>query len=830
MSAPSAESPYKGLASFTVDDAPYFFGRALERDLLDAHIRGSRLTILYGASGAGKSSLLQAGLMGQLRRVAVENRRRNRPPRIAVALINMWTADPRADIVHAAAGAVQEALGSTAEPPAVAGALPEALHQLTGYLGGTLVLIFDQFEDFLAECWRSGTAGPFGGELAALVDTPGLRVHVLICVQEEWLARLDILEKHIPTWLARSMRLEHLRAASAREAMVRPLDAWNAVHGLSPDRMYRAEEPLVDELLQYASRESAPTATAYLQLILKRLWDEEMLRDSRELRHTTLQELGGPDEIVMSHLDSALSGLSRREKEAVGEILRALVTADGQRKSLTTEQLASPRGAGGEAVEAIIGRLDDTGARIIRSVADGAGVMRYEIFHQVLVGPVMSWLAAAERKRTEREKERSRLLLRWVGAAAVVVIAFAAAIVAWRYRFTSEERQNQAARMGLLIRQAEALRPRQLDLALLLALHARENGGASKADRFLAQTLASPAASSRFLGWSDAPVLKIVTAPRDAAILAANKAGALWNWPIASRVQPGESFRLDWGSITEAAFSRDGTTVATSAPDQTTRLRSTVDALFPIVSFATPSVSSIALSADGHVIAVGDAKGTVRLSGRNGDVIENVTTGAASPIEALDVSADGTLLAAGAADGSVHVSRISRQPATAITLTESKAAIQDISFSPDGRMLVAGAEAGKVHLWSREGTRWTHDTLPAGRSGIVAVAFDRSGAFVAAGDVDGTIRVWSAFTGQVAGQPLQGHVTPVRSLAFASRDRLFAAQEDGSVRVWTTSTVQPVPVDFPGVRQVACRIAGRDLTADEWARYIGDTPQRRVCP
>src|SRR3954467_2138361 len=62
-------SPYKGLAPFddTELDAQLFFGRERERDLVVANVLANRLTVLYGPSGVGKSSLLRAGVAQRLR-------------------------------------------------------------------------------------------------------------------------------------------------------------------------------------------------------------------------------------------------------------------------------------------------------------------------------------------------------------------------------------------------------------------------------------------------------------------------------------------------------------------------------------------------------------------------------------------------------------------------------------------------------------------------------------------------------------------------------------------------------------------------------------------
>ena len=67
-------SPYKGLAAFEDSelDALLFFGRERERDVIVANLLASKLTILYGPSGVGKSSVLRAAVARRLREIAPE--------------------------------------------------------------------------------------------------------------------------------------------------------------------------------------------------------------------------------------------------------------------------------------------------------------------------------------------------------------------------------------------------------------------------------------------------------------------------------------------------------------------------------------------------------------------------------------------------------------------------------------------------------------------------------------------------------------------------------------------------------------------------------------
>ena len=66
-SSVTPESPWLGLRSFTEKAQPFFFGRSAEEDDLYERILDKPLTILFGQSGLGKSSLLQAALVPRLR-------------------------------------------------------------------------------------------------------------------------------------------------------------------------------------------------------------------------------------------------------------------------------------------------------------------------------------------------------------------------------------------------------------------------------------------------------------------------------------------------------------------------------------------------------------------------------------------------------------------------------------------------------------------------------------------------------------------------------------------------------------------------------------------
>ena len=75
--APPLPCPYVGLQPYTEADIDYFFGRERDQRIIAANLGAARLTILYGASGVGKSSVLLAGVVPSLRA----------RPRTAVAVV-----------------------------------------------------------------------------------------------------------------------------------------------------------------------------------------------------------------------------------------------------------------------------------------------------------------------------------------------------------------------------------------------------------------------------------------------------------------------------------------------------------------------------------------------------------------------------------------------------------------------------------------------------------------------------------------------------------------------------------------------------------------------
>jgi hypothetical protein len=409
--------PYKGLVAYTEADADYFFGRDSDRELVIANLMASRLTVLYGPSGVGKSSLLQAGVMPHLRLMpqsafsylAVRNS--------IIVYHSSWHSDSLIELGSALLQAIpaHDDIGDIlkeSRPLSV-----DLLDGLTERLNSYVYLLLDQFEE--QTLYQPGLEGEsFLAELGRIITSPGLRASVLLAIQEDALAKLDRLEAYVPGLYGNNLRLRDLNRAAAREAIEAPLTRYNAV---APARQHVTIDPqLIEDVLQQLQTVPVDDArqgyteshieTPFLQLVMTRLWYEEAERGSLVLRRLTLKDLGGVSEIARTHLDVVMSKLTEQQKGIAAKIFRYLVTPSGTKISHTTEDLAFFAGLDPAQVGEVLDRLSASRERVVRSVLHLLGsdeAPRYEIFHDVMAPAVLDWLRryVTERERIAREQE-----------------------------------------------------------------------------------------------------------------------------------------------------------------------------------------------------------------------------------------------------------------------------------------------------------------------------------------------------------------------------------------------------------------------------------------
>jgi Novel STAND NTPase 1 len=243
--------PYVGLVPLTEEDAPFFFGRAREQTIVITNLRATRLTLLYGPSGVGKSSLLQAGVVPRLRELAMEQdakRRVSGQAPFAIAAFRTWHDPPLAGLMETVRVSVAEAPGAQSPQPWRPGMdVVETLRAWT-LLARTLLIVLDQFEDYFLHHVNEDSTETLAGELPRIVNARDLRVNVLIAIREDALAKLDRFKGPLPQLFTNYLRIGPLDRGGALRAINGPIEQLNErlPPGATP---YSIEPALADAVL-----------------------------------------------------------------------------------------------------------------------------------------------------------------------------------------------------------------------------------------------------------------------------------------------------------------------------------------------------------------------------------------------------------------------------------------------------------------------------------------------------------------------------------------------------------------------------------------------------
>jgi hypothetical protein len=441
------DSPFVGLMPYEERHAPIFFGRDTDWEKIIANLRAARLTVFYGPSGVGKSSVLRAGVISHLRQRA-QPAGEEGSPEFAVVYYKDWVNDPLAGLAASIEEGISAALPDEPfEPVPPSRDLPQMLAAWTGRFGLELLIILDQFEEyFLYRASESG-AGTFAEEFPKAVNRRDLPVRFLISLREDALSKLDCFRGSIPTLFNNRLQLGHLRDDDARAAIREPIPAYNKLlpPGAEP---FDIEQNLVEAVLEQVSRlkqklggigqgtvsgrpAQLEIESPYLQLVMMRIWETERKAGSRRLREQTLlRELGGAEQIVREHLDAVMNGLPMVEKEVAAAIFKYLVTPVGGKIAHAVESLIKYSLEETECTERdvknLLRRLEAGDQRILYPLKLRAGQAEldgYQIFHDALAPAILGWRtrylierdkritieeAAREQKRLEEESARER--------------------------------------------------------------------------------------------------------------------------------------------------------------------------------------------------------------------------------------------------------------------------------------------------------------------------------------------------------------------------------------------------------------------------------------
>jgi WD40 repeat protein len=691
-----ATSPYQGLMPYTEASADRFFGRDQDILLIANVARANALSILYGPSGVGKSSVLQAGVLRHIRDENAHRREQYGVIETVVAYTSEWRDDPGTVVGRVVNDAFTEALD--AGPVSGSAHLDaDATVQFCSDHEVDLLLILDQFEEMFL--YHDESVGVFAEALARLLH-PGSRVSVLIAIREDALARLDEFEEAIPGVFDSTLRLEHLDEEAARSAITEPLRVYNDV--IEPRANRTIEPDLVDALIDelqagrvrvgYSGNhdegpEPADSATdgvirveaPFLQLVLTRLWEEETRHGSDLLRLSTLRELGGAQEIVRQHLDRVVHLFGADELEVMVDAFGHLVTPSGSKIAHTASDLAEITDNDPVVMAEVLRRLCRGDQRILREVPGPVDQVdaepRFEIFHDVLALAVLDWrrrwvtdatakaqqaqLVAAkeeaelESREARRRLRRARLVVSGLGllVAACVVLGLLAV------------NQRNAAAQNSALDEMKTLLNSDPSAALEAGLREWAPGRSAEyedtfrtvvdaADTEVKLVLGSPVVASFFV-----PDRMLVTISEDGFV------------------------RLWQGRISRGRFEVSPTPVSA----------------FDVTRSRTGKVTSVGLAGDQRYVALSTNDGKAYVAELSSGKVRNLTNSTGTLTVVTPDQGDGEFVAAYDNEGLAELYDVTNLRRVELPAFDSN--VWSVVFDPSGRYLAAFTKDSRAGVW-----------------------------------------------------------------------------------------------------------------------------------
>jgi WD40 repeat protein len=825
------EQPWPGLLPFRVADKERFFGRSVQTEALVRLVLRERLTVLFGKSGLGKTSLLQAGLVPRLT-----------GREVFPVLLRLDWHDPASPSFQVRRSLEKQAAEAGVEmPPArPEETLWEIFHRTEEHFWShdlkilTPLLIFDQFEEIFThgarrpeevrefirqlgdllegripeEVRQRGNRDP---EVSEEFDYNRHNYKILLSLREDYLASLEELAGEIRSITLHRFHLRRMNGNDALEAVLEP------GRHLLDDEVARKIVLYVagdDEAAPGAPEEPADLSDlkvepALLSVFCRELNKTRIANGAPRIDAKLLE--GDRTQILAGFYERCLAGMGPQVRRFVEE---SLLTVSGDRSSVPWDNALHTPGITHETLE----ELQDRRLIHIEELERRKWV---ELTHDRLTGVIQS-SRLERREREEQEALQARLEKAsrdtrrhlWI---AVTLAAFVVAVV--------------LLGAGLwLVRQKASLLEQQRLVEKKRAELAEEKARIAQARSAARGALALPQA-----GRAAEALAVVAQAARDAkedtelrALLVNLLLTRSWPLPLLS-VQSEKA-------LNGAEISPDGHLLVTSSWDRTARLWDAVSGAPGPVLSAGDVVDSASFSPQSDRVVTSTANGTVQIwdvkSGQArggplphpGEVFSarfdregrRIVTACADGKARVWDAESGKLLVAVDHKGSVNTAELSPDGKLILTASKDRSArlwdsrtgtpagppmehaseVCSARFSRDGRRVITGAKDGSVRIWSPQGSGEPLTFAPLHHRAVYAAALSPDDQWAVTASEDGTARVWRAATGEAFGEPVR-HGLAVRSVSFSAEGRrIVTASWDGQAVLWQLPAAAPF-LDLP---------------------------------
>lgn len=406
---------YPGVTPFTTEQANVFFGRKQDTDELFRLIKREPLVVLYGKSGLGKSSLINAGIVPECKK------EKNYAP--LIIRFGAWTEDTSLSPVEI----IKNALLSS-NNHSVLSRLIQSDDSLWKYAKekqlsneGKPLLIFDQFEELFS--YPTQQIHEFQQEISELLNTgiplrfrralekteditdaeeeileSPLEARIVFAIRSDRMHLMDRLTTYLPNVLRNCFELRALKREDAQNAIEAPARA----EGSFKTQPFEYSDEAVTNLLRFLEDGQDKRVEGILLQMLCEHYERNQVEEQGK-KHLDIHEIGDPNDVVKNYYHEKLQNFDQKERNSVRLLIEEGLVSEGEAMRLTLHEAYIMQEY--KVSRVLLEKLVDS--RLLRSEPFLRGGYTYELSHDRLINPVID--ARANRRKQEEEFENKRL-------------------------------------------------------------------------------------------------------------------------------------------------------------------------------------------------------------------------------------------------------------------------------------------------------------------------------------------------------------------------------------------------------------------------------------
>jgi WD40 repeat protein/tetratricopeptide (TPR) repeat protein len=702
----------------------------------------NKLIVIYGPSGVGKTSLVQAGLMPALKQTQV--RTRLMMP-VVLTVYNDW--------VSSLGKSLSEALLQTQNYPEFplhsTVTILECLRQNVERNFFT-VLIFDQFEEFFFICTNKKERNKFYYFLKECLNLPFVKV--IFSMRQDYLDCLlestrfvtldainnDILSKDILYYLGNFT----------------PAQAKAVIQSLTQRSQFYLEPALINRLVFDLTNDRDEIRPIELQVVGVQLQTQKITTLAQYLK------TGPKEKLVAEFLEAVIKDCGLENENLAWMVLYCLTTERGTRPFKTRDQLLTDLAANPENLDLVLEILVKSGiVFLLREFS----VDCYQLVHDYLVNLIRQHQEPELQTQLQLTKEQLKIALqkeqqeRNRAEIAEIEALSSLSQVLW----LSDDQ------LGALIAGIKAgQRLRKTTTPALLKQQTQERL------RYIMQEIREQNRLAGHQGW----VTQLCFSPDGTMLASASADHTVKLWRRNGELILTFAGHNDW--VNSVSFSPDGTMLASAGWDKTAKIWHIDGSEIITLAGHQDRLFSISFSPNSQLIATASADQTVKLWQLDGTELATLT-GHNGWVISVSFSPDGQTLATASADQTVKLWHL--DSTLLATLHGHNERVWSVRFSPDGKLLASASADHTVKLWHTNSTEIA--TLVGHTDWVSSLSFSPDGQTLATGSWDNTVKLW-----QIDGTILttfKGHRDKINSVAFSPDGlTLASAGADQIIRLW----------------------------------------------